>query len=226
MQWWVLGKNGRVRRARNSAASCLFPHSWRGSPQSSEGGTLRAFTRSRVEPGDPTPERTWRVWSDGSAAGHGNGRGSHRGCSARGAQRDRRVPCTRASHHPALEKGTTCQPRIRSERRPVARTRWADGARRAPGHPRGPRWWEHSCRQSNQTRPLGVVVVGAAGLSLGTTVLELSWIALFATAPGLALAAAIARRPPPATRLRTLGWTLVAASSPTELVLLVGLRST
>jgi hypothetical protein len=38
------------------------------------------------------------------------------------------------------------------------------------------------------------------------------WSVLAAAAPGLLTAAAIAVRPPPATRLRTLGWTLMAVS--------------
>jgi hypothetical protein len=63
---------------------------------------------------------------------------------------------------------------------------------------------------------LGLVVVARLGL--------LPWTTLLAAAPGLLGASWLAMFPPPATRLRTIGWTLVTTSAAAALMLLVGAK--
>src|SRR6185503_6966685 len=46
----------------------------------------------------------------------------------------------------------------------------------------------------------------------------LPWSALFASAPGLITASIVAARPPAPARLRSLGWTLVAISTLTAVI--------
>jgi hypothetical protein len=62
-------------------------------------------------------------------------------------------------------------------------------------------------------------VLGALGGRL------LPWVTLAAVAPGLAAALAVASRPPSATRLRTVGWTLVSTSSAAAVLLIAFLRA-
>jgi hypothetical protein len=59
---------------------------------------------------------------------------------------------------------------------------------------------------------LAVVVLSAVGLAWAGAVSLLPWTALLAAAPGLLVAAVVALAPPPPSKLRTLGWTLVATS--------------
>jgi hypothetical protein len=49
------------------------------------------------------------------------------------------------------------------------------------------------------------------------------WTALLASAPGLAVASWLVLFSPKATRLRTVGWTLVAAAAAGALILVTGL---
>jgi hypothetical protein len=52
----------------------------------------------------------------------------------------------------------------------------------------------------------------------------LPWVLLLAIAPGVATAAILAVHPPPPTRLRAVGWTLVATSAAAAMILIVALR--
>jgi hypothetical protein len=75
------------------------------------------------------------------------------------------------------------------------------------------------------TRITVVALTSAAGVGLAAAALvaALPWAALTAAAPGLAAAAWIAMFPPAPTRLRTVGWTLVATAAAAALILLAGL---
>jgi hypothetical protein len=64
-----------------------------------------------------------------------------------------------------------------------------------------------------------LAAVGLTGLSAATALGILPFGVLLATIPGLAVAAAIVLRPPAPTRLRTIGWTLVAASVATAVTI-------
>jgi hypothetical protein len=68
---------------------------------------------------------------------------------------------------------------------------------------------------------LGTLVV--AGLAYSATRTLVPWAALIATVPGLAAATWITLFPPSPSRLRTVGWTLVATSIATALILVAGL---
>ena len=67
--------------------------------------------------------------------------------------------------------------------------------------------------------------VGAAGiaaLAAAGAYGWLPWTALLASLPGLGVATVVAARPPSPAKLRTLGWTLVAASAATMAIVLAG----
>jgi hypothetical protein len=76
------------------------------------------------------------------------------------------------------------------------------------------------------TRGLFVIVSAAVttGLAVAAAASMLPWVTLFASVPGVAVAAILAFRPPPPTRLRTVGWTLVSAFALAAMMLIAGLR--
>jgi hypothetical protein len=78
---------------------------------------------------------------------------------------------------------------------------------------------------AGSTRVAVLLLVGAAGgtLAASATRALLPWAALAAVAPGLAVAAWLVLFPPVPTRLRGVGWTLVAATTATALILVSGL---
>lgn len=65
---------------------------------------------------------------------------------------------------------------------------------------------------------LALAAAGPVALGLIASAAVLPWSVLAAAAPGLLTAAVIAVRPPAPTRLRTLGWTLIAASFVTSAI--------
>jgi hypothetical protein len=78
-------------------------------------------------------------------------------------------------------------------------------------------------RAAATTRHVALVIAAAAtavtsALAIGGW---LPWSVLIASAPGLLTAAFVSARPPAATRLRALGWTLVAVSIATALIVLI-----
>jgi hypothetical protein len=80
-------------------------------------------------------------------------------------------------------------------------------------------------RAARVLRSVVLVLTSSAVLTLATAALGalLPWAALIASAPGLAAASWLALFPPSPTRLRTVGWTLVATSGAGALILIVGL---
>jgi hypothetical protein len=76
------------------------------------------------------------------------------------------------------------------------------------------------------TRWLFVIVSACVtvGLTAAAASSMLPWVTLSASAPGVAVAALLVFRPPPPTRLRTVGWTLVSTSALAALMLIAGLR--
>jgi hypothetical protein len=64
--------------------------------------------------------------------------------------------------------------------------------------------------------PMAIVIACLEGL--------LPWTAPAATVPGVVTAIRLAVSPPPASRLRTLGWALVTTSATTAVILIAGLR--
>ena len=70
------------------------------------------------------------------------------------------------------------------------------------------------------------VLLVASGVLVGVAVacLEqwLPWTALAGVIPALVVSVALAIQPPPAARLRTVGWTLVATTAVTSVVLITG----
>ncbi|MEW6320666.1 MAG: YwiC-like family protein [Acidobacteriota bacterium] len=81
-------------------------------------------------------------------------------------------------------------------------------------------------RAARRTRLASAVVAGlfALGLAAGGVQGALPWIALAAAAPGLGAAVWLTLRPPPPTRLRVTGWTLVGVSTAAAVMLIAGLR--
>jgi hypothetical protein len=73
-----------------------------------------------------------------------------------------------------------------------------------------------------QRAALGVTAVSAGAIVVVCSAGLLPASTMVAAAPGLILATVLALRPPPATRLRAVGWTLVGASICTALILIVG----
>jgi hypothetical protein len=67
----------------------------------------------------------------------------------------------------------------------------------------------------------GVLGSATAGLAVASIGHALPWTALVAAAPGLLLAVALAVRPPSAGKLHLVGWTLVAVSV-ASMVILIG----
>lgn len=63
-----------------------------------------------------------------------------------------------------------------------------------------------------------------AGIGIACHVRLLPWTALAGSVPGLAVAVLLVLFPPPASRLRSVGWTLIGASVLTSGVLIAGLR--
>jgi len=80
-------------------------------------------------------------------------------------------------------------------------------------------------RKAWATRVTLLVSAAAAGLGLVGAAWQglLPWTAPLATAPGLASAGWLAAFPPAPTRLRAVGWTLVAAAAAAALILVAGL---
>ena len=72
------------------------------------------------------------------------------------------------------------------------------------------------------TRRATLAISGAGAIGVGALILagHIASSALIAAAPGLLAAAFIVLRPPPAAHLRRVGWTLVAVSTATTLVLI------
>lgn len=70
---------------------------------------------------------------------------------------------------------------------------------------------------------VSIVSIVAIGLAVAAGWLPSS--AVFACAPGLLTASFVAARPPAATRLRTLGWTLIAVSILTTAIVIATLRA-
>jgi len=68
--------------------------------------------------------------------------------------------------------------------------------------------------------------VAVAGLAWAATRGLMPWAGLAAGVPGLGLAAALALVPPPPSRLRAVGWTLVAVSVAAGVTLAIGLPAT
>jgi hypothetical protein len=83
-------------------------------------------------------------------------------------------------------------------------------------------------RAVRSTRLMALVLIGAGGLVLivASLLTPLPWNTLFAVAPGLVAGSWLAMHPPAPTRLRTVGWTLVATSAATALILMIGLART
>lgn len=73
---------------------------------------------------------------------------------------------------------------------------------------------------------LSLTVCVSVGLAIAAMSAVLPWTTLLAISPGLLVALALAFRPPPPTRLRTVGWTLVSTSTAAALVLVAALPRT
>jgi hypothetical protein len=72
------------------------------------------------------------------------------------------------------------------------------------------------------TRRAALILSGVSTLVIGVLAMT-GWLAssvLIAAAPGLLTGAIVAVRPPAATRLRSLGWSLVAVSTLTTLIVI------
>jgi YwiC-like protein len=80
--------------------------------------------------------------------------------------------------------------------------------------------------RSSRVALLVVTSAGTLGLSAAAMRTRLPWSTLIAAAPGLASASWLALFPPPPSRLRTVGWTLVMTSVATAVILMVGLGGT
>jgi hypothetical protein len=80
---------------------------------------------------------------------------------------------------------------------------------------------------ARSTRVAVLLLVGATcgALAVSAARALLPWAALAAVAPGFAVAAWLVLSPPAPTRLRRVGWTLVAATTATALILVSGLPS-
>lgn len=65
---------------------------------------------------------------------------------------------------------------------------------------------------------MALALVSAGLLTFAARRSALPWAIVFASAPGLTTAIALAMRPPPPTRLRMVGWTLVAVSALTAIL--------
>ena len=79
--------------------------------------------------------------------------------------------------------------------------------------------------RATRTTTLTLTSVGSVLLVLAASRLWLPWITLVAAAPGLTAAGWLALFPPPPTRLRTVGWTLVATSAAAAVILTTGLAA-
>jgi hypothetical protein len=77
-------------------------------------------------------------------------------------------------------------------------------------------------RAAATTRHAALVIAGASAalMSVLAIVGWLRWSVPIASAPGLLAAAIVSARPPAAARLRTLGWTLVAVSTLTAVIVM------
>jgi hypothetical protein len=75
-------------------------------------------------------------------------------------------------------------------------------------------------RAAAATRRAALIIAGASAALISALAIAgwLRWSVLIASAPGLLTAALVSARPPAATRLRTLGWTLVAVSVLTAVI--------
>ncbi|MCC7418540.1 MAG: YwiC-like family protein [Acidobacteria bacterium] len=71
---------------------------------------------------------------------------------------------------------------------------------------------------STRSAALAVAMAGSAALALATALGAVPASVMAAAAPGLLMAIAIAVRPPAPSHLRTLGWTLIAMSVVTTLI--------
>jgi hypothetical protein len=81
-----------------------------------------------------------------------------------------------------------------------------------------------NARAARLIRTVVLTLSSTAGLGLALTSRGLlGWTTLLAAAPGLVAASWMAVFPPPPTRLRTVGWTLVATFTATALILIGGL---
>jgi hypothetical protein len=82
-----------------------------------------------------------------------------------------------------------------------------------------------SPRASRLTRAAVLILAGAAALGFAAAASRglLAWTTLMAAAPGLAASSWMAVFPPRPSRLRAVGWTLVAVSTIAALVLIAGL---
>jgi hypothetical protein len=85
---------------------------------------------------------------------------------------------------------------------------------RGGGDPRAMRHTRHAA--------FGLVACATAALAIATGTSVLPAAVLIAAAPGLLMGAAIAARPPAPSRLRTIGWTLVAVSFLTAFTIIAG----
>jgi hypothetical protein len=84
---------------------------------------------------------------------------------------------------------------------------------RAGGNPRAVR----TTRRATFGVAAAGVIVALSAVAMGA----LSWPAVVASMPGVGFAAAMAARPPAATRLKKVGWTLVAVSALTSVLLII-----
>jgi len=73
-------------------------------------------------------------------------------------------------------------------------------------------------RATMATRRATLAISAVATAVIGAITGWLPWSALFASAPGLITASIVAARPPAPARLRSLGWTLVAISTLTAVI--------
>jgi YwiC-like protein len=69
-----------------------------------------------------------------------------------------------------------------------------------------------------------VVVAMTAALTMLAARGVISWITIGAIVPGVLVSGVLAVRPPPATQLRTVGWTLLSTSAIATVLLVLGLR--
>jgi len=80
---------------------------------------------------------------------------------------------------------------------------------------------------SRKTRRLALSLAGGTAVALAASAMLalLPWTAALAAAPGLGTSAGLALSPPRPTRLRAVGWTLVATSVAAAVVLAIGLET-
>ena len=80
---------------------------------------------------------------------------------------------------------------------------------------------DHSAVRRTRAATAAIAGFGTLAALLGVSDGLVTWLTIAAIVPGIFFVAALAAFPPPATRLRKVGWSLVAVSALTSLLLIV-----